>query len=52
MIADCYLYVMLMWAGKQPGLKLPAALGAYYRRMSDHPSVRQALEEEGLEPSA
>lgn len=52
MIADCYLYVMLMWALKQPGLKLPAPLSAYFRRMSEHPSVRQALEDEGLDPAA
>lgn len=50
MIADCYLYVMLMWARKQAGLKLPAPLIAYFRRMSEHPSVRQALKEEGLAP--
>jgi glutathione S-transferase len=50
MIADCYLYVMLMWARKQAGLRLPAPLTTYFRWMSDHPSVRQALEDEGLEP--
>jgi len=46
-IADCYLVVMLMWAGRQ-AIALPANLSAYFGRMIARPSVKQALEEEGL----
>jgi glutathione S-transferase len=46
-IADCYLTVMLMWAGRQE-IALPARLSAYLDRMRQHPSVKQALQEEGL----
>lgn len=51
MIADCYLFVMLMWAKEKVGLDLPPALDAYFARLSQHPSVQQALEEEGLTPA-
>jgi glutathione S-transferase len=48
MIADCYLFVMLMWAHEKFKLRLPPALDSYYQHLRDHPSVRQALEDEGL----
>ena len=46
-VADAYLFVMLMWAGKN-GLSLPPALEAYAARMRARPAVRLALEHEGL----
>jgi glutathione S-transferase len=48
MIADCYLFVMLMWARGKAGLRLSPRLEAYFRHLLAHPSVRQALEDEGL----
>lgn len=46
-VADCYLFVMLMWAGKN-GLSIPAPLQVFFERMGQRPAVRQALEHEGL----
>lgn len=47
-IADCYLFVMLMWAAEKIGMNLPERLDAYYRRLKQRPSVAKALAEEGL----
>lgn len=47
-IADCYLFVMLMWADRKAGVPIPAKLGAYYRRLGARPGVRQALADEGI----
>jgi glutathione S-transferase len=46
-VADCYLFVMLMWAGKM-GVTLPEPLPAYAERLGALPAVQQALQEEGL----
>ena len=46
-VADCYLFVMLMWAGKM-GVTLPEPLPAYAERLGARPAVQQALREEGL----
>jgi len=47
-IADCYLFVMLMWAKVKVGLAIPPHLTRYYERMKQNPSVVRALHEEGL----
>lgn len=47
-IADCYLFVMLMWARETVGLTLPPRLGAYYETLKKRPSIVRAFEEEGL----
>lgn len=46
-VADAYLYVMLMWAGKK-GVALPPALQAYQQRLGARPAVQLALRHEGL----
>ena len=46
-VADCYLFVMLLWARKN-GLDVPPALAAYRDRMADLPSVKKAMTHEGL----
>lgn len=51
-IADCYLFVMLMWAKEKVGMSLPSRLDAYHERLKQHPTVRKALTEEGLNRSA
>lgn len=48
-IADCYLFVMLLWATKNK-VELPANLVAYHERLKQRPAVRLALEHEGLRP--
>lgn len=46
--ADCYLFVMLRWAGKF-GISVPDVLLDLQRRMEGRPAVRAALErEEGV----
>ncbi|MET0275028.1 MAG: glutathione binding-like protein [Phenylobacterium sp.] len=45
--ADCYLFVMLRWA-ERFGVEAPQALLALQRRMEARPSVRAALQQEGL----
>jgi glutathione S-transferase len=51
-VADCYLFVMCLWAQKI-GLILPDPLPAFAARMKGRPAVRLALEHEGLtEPAA
>ncbi len=47
-IADCYLFVMLMWAKEKVGMPLPVQLGAYYERLKRRPAVSKALADEGL----
>lgn len=46
-IADAYLFVMLLWAGKFK-LDLPPVLQEYFGRMKERPSVQRALQAEGL----
>jgi glutathione S-transferase len=47
-VADAYLFVMLRWA-KAFGIRMPTVLHAYFERVLERPTVRQALDEEGLE---
>jgi glutathione S-transferase len=46
-VADCYLFVMLLWAQKQ-GVEAPGALVNYRERMMKLPSVQKAMKHEGL----
>ncbi len=46
-VADCYFFVMLMWARKNE-VELPPALLSYFDRMRDRPAILRALKEEGL----
>jgi glutathione S-transferase len=46
-VADCYLFVMLLWSGKM-GLAIPAPLEAFRERMTKRPAVLLALQHEGL----
>ncbi len=46
-VADCYLFVMLMWAQKN-ALDIPAHLSGYFERLKQRPAVKLALEHEGL----
>lgn len=46
-IADCYLFWAMMAAGKFD-MDLPANLQAHFERMKTRPSVRVALEREGV----
>ena len=46
-VADFYLYVMLLWAGRFH-IPVPAALEALRTRLGDRPAVQRALREEGL----
>ncbi len=45
--ADCYLFVMLLWAQKN-GLDVPAKLAAFRDRMVKRPAVQKAMTHEGL----
>lgn len=45
--ADCYLFVMLLWAQKF-GIEVPAALSAFRDRMLERPAVKTAMTHEGL----
>jgi glutathione S-transferase len=47
-VADCYLFVMLMWAKDKFGLTLQPGLDAYYDRLKQRPGIARALKEEGL----
>jgi len=47
-IADCYLFVMLMWAKEKVGLPLPRHLSDYYETLKRRPSIVRAFHEEGL----
>ncbi len=46
-VADCYLFVMLLWA-KKFGVEPPAPLVAFRERMMTLPSVQKAMQHEGL----
>lgn len=46
-VADCYLFVMIMWAQKF-AVTVPDTLAAYQERMMTLPSVVQAMTHEGL----
>ncbi|NIJ06432.1 glutathione S-transferase [Sphingomonas vulcanisoli] len=46
-VADCYLFVMLLWARKFE-VELPPSLLSYFDRMRDRPSILKSLKEEGL----
>ena len=46
-VADCYLYVMLLWAARFH-VPVPASLGALRNRMDARPAVRTAMTDEGL----
>lgn len=45
--ADCYLFVMLLWAEKN-GIEAPVKLVAFRDRMMERPAVRKAMMHEGL----
>ena len=46
-VADCYLFVMLMWATKN-GIDPPEPLPAYFDRVKARDSVQKAMKHEGL----
>jgi glutathione S-transferase len=46
-VADCYLFVMLLWA-KKFGVEPPPPLAALRDRMTALPSVQKAMQHEGL----
>ena len=45
--ADCYLFVMLLWAAKNQ-VDAPATLVAFRERMMTRPAVQEAMRHEGL----
>jgi glutathione S-transferase len=47
-VADCYLFVMCLWAQKN-GVALPDPLPAFAARMKARPAVKLALHHEGLD---
>lgn len=46
-VADCYLFVMLLWA-KKFNVEPPSPLVAFRERMTTLPSVQKAMRHEGL----
>jgi glutathione S-transferase len=46
-VADCYLFVMLLWSDKFD-IVIPVPLPALRDRMMARPSVRTAMQHEGL----
>lgn len=46
-VADAYLFVMLMWAGRN-GITMPRGLNTYFERVKGRNSVKLALKDEGL----
>ena len=46
-VADCYLFVMLLWSGKND-VAIPDPLPAFRDRMMARPSVQTAMKHEGL----
>jgi glutathione S-transferase len=46
--ADCYLFVMLLWANKH-NLKVPQVFTAFADHMRSRPAVSVALKQEGLQ---
>ena len=45
--ADCYLFVMLLWA-KKNGIDAPVKLATLRNRMMERPAVQKAMTHEGL----
>ena len=45
--ADCYLFVMLLWAQKN-SIEVPPKLSAFRDRMMSEPAVKKAMTHEGL----
>lgn len=45
--ADCYLFVMLLWARKNE-IEVPGQLAEYRERMMGRPAVQKAMSHEGL----
>lgn len=45
--ADCYLFVMLLWAQKND-IEIPSRLTAFRDRMAERPAVKKAMTHEGL----
>lgn len=46
-VADCYLFIMTLWADKV-GVQLPEALQAFRERMKARPAVQAVFKSEGL----
>ena len=46
-VADCYLFVMLLWSGKNE-VVIPTALTAFRERMMARPAVQKAMTHEEL----
>lgn len=46
-VADCYLFVMLLWA-KKFGVTAPSTFDGFHERMMALPSVQKAMKHEGL----
>ncbi|GLJ00160.1 glutathione binding-like protein [Sphingobium sp. BS19] len=46
-VADCYLFVMLLWARKS-GLQVPSKLDAFFDQVMERPAVQIAMTHEGL----
>ena len=46
-VADCYLFVMLLWAQKN-GLEVPTKLAVFRDRMMERSAVQKAMTHEGL----
>jgi glutathione S-transferase len=46
-VADGYLFVITLWAGKL-GVDLPANVASFKERVMTRPKVKQAMQEEGL----
>lgn len=46
-VADCYLFVILRWA-ETFGIDVPSELAAYRTTLMARPSIKDALQEEGL----
>ncbi|KQN06062.1 glutathione S-transferase [Sphingomonas sp. Leaf230] len=46
-VADCYLFVMLLWAAKNQ-IEVPTKLVAFRERMEARPAVHKAMSHEGL----
>lgn len=51
-IADCYLFVMLMWATGKVGMSVPGQLQSYFDRLKQRPAIARALAAEGLDAAA
>lgn len=47
-VADCYLFVMLTWAGKK-SVEVPSHLAAFKERMMARDAVKKAMAHEGID---